>query len=202
MTGQAQLPGGGKPSRATADDGHGLAAVDLRAGGFGFQGQATQFLHGDRVIEKLAGTGIHAQVGTDLAANAGRKGRIVQDQFQGFLDFALAQQFDAFLGRDGRRAGSLAGGAILFVLPMGDFEAVVAAVDQAGDMQVVVLDHIAEDAAFHPFLLAELPHGDAVVYLSLFIGFGDNLAPGGKVRQGFKPMEAVDFFEKDRQAGF
>ena len=68
-----------------------------------FLGELAQFLHGHRMVDELAAAGILAQVGADLAADAGRERGIGQYQLQRFLDLALAQQVDAVLGRDAGR---------------------------------------------------------------------------------------------------
>ena len=151
MAEQAQLPGGREPAGPAADDRHPLAGARLRRRGGCVEGEAAEFLHRHRVVEELTGAGVHAEIGADFAADRAGEGGVVQDQFEGFLDLPLAQQLDALLGRDCRGAGGLAGGAVLLVLPVRDLQPVVAAVDQAGDMIVVVLDDVAEDAAIDPF---------------------------------------------------
>jgi hypothetical protein len=84
------------------------------------------------VVEVAAAAGIHAEVGTDLAADAGGEGRVVQDQFQRFLHLALTEQIDAVLGRNLARTGTLTWGAIGLVLPVGYLQPVLAGVDQSG----------------------------------------------------------------------
>ena len=163
-------------------------------------GEAAELLHRHRVVDEAPGAGVHAEVGADLAADAGREGGIVEDQLQRLLNLPLAQQVDAVLGGDRRRAGRLARCAVALILPVGNLQPVLAGVDQPGDPGVVVLDDVAEDPARHPLGGAEFAHRDAVVDLALLVGLGDDLAPLGEVAELGQQLRPLDLAKKDRQA--
>ena len=82
----------------------------------------------------------------------------------------------------------------------GSFSRSSPAVDQPGDLRVVVLDQLPEDAAVaDPLVEAELAHGDERVDFALLVALGHDLAPLAKRRQVVEQLRAADLAEEDRQ---
>ena len=78
VTAQGQLPCDGQTGGTTAENRDFSSCGRLQFRSFDALRQATQFLHGDRMIKVATAAGVHAQVGTDLPANAGGERRIFQ----------------------------------------------------------------------------------------------------------------------------
>ncbi len=183
MPAQAELPSGRQASGTAADHCDVLAGGGQQFGGFHILGQATEFLHGHRFVQGTTAASVHAEIWTDLTADAGRERRVVQYQFQGFFGLAFAQQGDAVLGWNACRTGSLTRGGEGLILPVRDLQSTVTGVNKASYLSVVVSDYVAEDAAFNPLVEAKFAHGDAFHRLSLLVGLGNNLLPWGEVGQ-------------------
>ncbi len=85
---------------------------------------------------------------------------------------------------------------------MRNLDAVFAGIHQAGNMGVIILDHVTEDTAFNPLLLTELAHGDARTHVTLFVGLGNDLLPLGEIGQLLFQFRAADLAEEDRHVLF
>ncbi len=113
-----QLPGRRDPGGSAADNGN-FGAGDLRQ----FRNRCrntgpsqTGDIHG-RHAGRLFGAGLHAKIGTQISAYAGRERRVQERQVDGFIHLTFPDQAPPVMHRNAGRAGSLTGGPVFPVFP-------------------------------------------------------------------------------------
>ncbi len=148
---QGQLPGRRKTADARPDDGVFFAGRRGNGRGGKFHRIPAQRADQDGIIDLLAGAGSHAGIGTGCAADRSGERVVLPDKFQRFVQFALAEQVDAILGRDADRAGRLAGRVEGGIAPDRRIGPVCPGRDQRRDL-AGVFDDIPEQPAGDPLV--------------------------------------------------
>ena len=86
---------------------------------------------------------------------------------------------------------------------MRDFDSITTGINQSGNVSVIILDDISENAAIaDPFLGAEFAQGRPRAYITFLVSFGDNLLPLGEVGQLFFQLRTTNLAQEDRHVFF
>ena len=182
-----ELPGDRQSRRPAADDGDFPAGGRPRRRDDRLEAGPAEERHIDRwKVGLLTGAALHAEIGTQVAADRGRKGGILKRQIHGFLHLSVADQFPPLLDGDPRRAMGLTRGEVFFVLPQRDKAAHYARRDHRYGA-LLLNGQIAEHPAHPQFPVPDLLVKTADVPVrrtGLFMGFsGNQELPGAAVRR-------------------
>ena len=159
---QGKLPGSIHAGRATADNGNLFAGAGCTFRCRRILDRPAHHGHIYTLVNRLAGTALHAEVGADVPADRTWQGCMVQNQFICLIQFAVPDQAEPVNGRNMDRAVECTGRGSFVVGPVRYAPSEVSGLDQADGAAVQPGRQVAQGIAAKgliPYLGAELRHG-------------------------------------------